>query len=140
MALFKKSTKAKDPQAFDALELARTAVLADAGDSALVGEFISVDFDDEDRIASYMFEAFLQGYKGWRWVVTVAKIDTDSDATVCDVVVLPGPDALLAPEWIPYIDRIQPGLGIFFFCYKIVMNNLWKFLLIFDLKKSCINL
>ena len=109
MALFKKSTKTKDPHAFDALELARTAVLADAGDSALVGEFISVDFDDEDRIASYMFEAFLQGYKGWRWVVTVAKIDSDSDATVCDVVVLPGPDALLAPEWIPYIDRIQPG-------------------------------
>ena len=97
------------PAAFDALELARSAALADAGNVSLVGEFISADFDEEERIASYMFEAFLQGYMGWRWVVTVAKVDADSDATVCDVVVLPGPDALLAPEWIPYIDRIQPG-------------------------------
>ena len=94
---------------FDAQELATQALLLDAGDEKFVGDFISVDFDDEGRIASYLFNAFLPGYKGWRWVVTIAKVDAKSDATVCDVVLLPGPDSLLAPTWIPYIDRIQPG-------------------------------
>ncbi|MCX6428039.1 MAG: DUF3027 domain-containing protein [Actinobacteria bacterium] len=109
MALFKKTSKSKEVAGFDALDFARAAVLADAGDPTLVGEFVSVDFDDEGRIASYLFEAFLPAYKGWRWVVTVAKTDEDSDPTICDVVVLPGPDSLLAPQWIPYVDRLQPG-------------------------------
>jgi hypothetical protein len=39
----------------------------------------------------------------------IAKVDTDSQPTICDVVVLPGPKALRAPEWIPYRDRILPG-------------------------------
>jgi len=106
MAWLKKSARAKS---FDALDLARDAACLEAGDKSLVGTYVSVDFDDEGRIASYLFEAFLSGYKGWRWVVTVAKIDEKSDPTICDVVVLPGPDSLLAPEWIPYVDRIQPG-------------------------------
>lgn len=106
MAWLKRSAKQKS---FDALELAHEAAHLDAGDKKLVGDFVSVDFDDEGRIASYLFEAFLPGYKGWRWVVTVAKIDEKSDPTICDVVVLPGPDSLLAPAWIPYVDRIQPG-------------------------------
>ena len=101
--------KDSSAQTFDALDLARAALLADAGEPQLIGEYLSVDFDAENRMASYLFEAFLPGYKGWRWVVTITKVDADSAATVCDVVVLPGPDALLAPEWIPYIDRIQPG-------------------------------
>lgn len=99
----------KSAGSFDALELARAAVLADAGDAKLVGEYLTVDFDTEGRMASYLFEAFLPGYKGWRWVVTAVKLDKASDPTICDVVLLPGPDSLLAPAWIPYIERIQPG-------------------------------
>ena len=37
------------------------------------------------------------------------RVDVDAQPTICDVVVLPGPDALRAPEWIPYRDRILPG-------------------------------
>lgn len=106
MALFKKTPKVKS---FDALDFARATVLEDAGDPKLVGEYISVDFDEEGRIASYLFEALLPAYKGWRWVVTIAKTDEDSAPTICDVVVLPGPDSLLAPAWVPYLDRLQPG-------------------------------
>ncbi len=95
--------------AFDALDLARLAVIANTENKTHVGDYISVEFDDEDRVATYLFEAKLSGYKGWRWCVTVAKVNADSPATICDVVVLPGPDALLAPDWIPYRDRIQPG-------------------------------
>ena len=61
---------------------------------------------DDDHLASYLFEAFLPGYVGWRWVVTVSKVDEKSNPTVCDVVLLPGEESLLAPEWIPYSDRI----------------------------------
>ena len=94
---------------WDARELALAAAVEDAGDVKLVGEFVTVDFDDENRIATYLFEANLSGYLGWRWAVTVSKVDKDSTATLCDVVVLPGPDALVPPKWIPYRDRLQPG-------------------------------
>ena len=85
---------------FDAQELARSAALGDAEKPSQVGNFISVEFDDEDRVASYLFDADIAGYKGWRWCVTVAKVDASAQPTVCDVVILPGPDSLLAPEWI----------------------------------------
>ena len=93
---------------FDAQEIARDAALAGAEKPSQVGAFISVEFEDENRVASYLFDADIQGYKGWRWCVTVAKVDAATEPTVCDVVILPGPDSLLAPDWIEYKDRIQP--------------------------------
>ena len=91
------------------LELARSAAIADAGSADLVGTDVSVEIDDDGRVETYLFEAHLAGYKGWRWCVTIAIVDKKSEPTICDVVVLPGPDALLAPEWVAYRDRIQPG-------------------------------
>ena len=97
---------------FGALALAKKAAVEDAGKSDYVGEFYSIDSDDE-RVATYLFEAKLPGYHGWRWGVTVAKVDEQSEPTICDVVLLPGTQALLAPNWIPYSQRIQPGdLGV----------------------------
>lgn len=90
---------------FNAADLARTAALEDAKNENYVGKLISVE-SDEDHVATYLFEAFLPGYVGWRWAVTVAKVDTKSSPTICDVVLLPGADALLAPDWIPYSERI----------------------------------
>ncbi|MFM2264004.1 MAG: hypothetical protein RLY81_356, partial [Actinomycetota bacterium] len=95
--------------AFDAKDLARNAALEVAEQRDQVGGFVSVDFDDDNRVATYLFEAKLAGYKGWRWCITIAKVDSDAQPTICDVVVLPGPDALRAPDWIPYRDRILPG-------------------------------
>ena len=111
-SLLKKVAKEKQStgaHSFDATELARNAIIDEIHGTSQIGKFVSVEFDDEDRVATYLFEAKLAGYKGWRWCVTVAKVDTDTAPTICDVVVLPGPDALTAPEWIPYRDRIQPG-------------------------------
>jgi hypothetical protein len=106
--LFQRSSNST-VEAFDASELALAAIVEQAEKSEHVGGFISVEFDDENRVATYLYEANLAGYKGWRWCVTVAKVDEDSEPTICDVVVLPGPDALRPPEWIPYLDRILPG-------------------------------
>lgn len=94
---------------FEAAEFARSAALTDAVDVKYVGELTSIDYDDEDRLATYQFEAWLPGYVGWRWGVTVAKVDSDSAPTICDVVLLPSEEALLAPKWIPYQERIQPS-------------------------------
>jgi len=94
---------------FDATDLALSAAVEAADEKGQVGAFISVDYDDEDRLANYLFEANIPGYNGWRWSVTIAKLDADSPATICDVVAIPGPDALLAPKWIPYADRLLPG-------------------------------
>jgi hypothetical protein len=100
---------------FNALELARAAAVEDSHDQKFVGQIVSVDLDGsaddqgDARIATYLFEAALPGYNGWRWAVTVAKVDSDANPTICDVVLLPGVDSLIAPEWIPYKDRIAPG-------------------------------
>ena len=97
---------------FGALSIAKQAVIEDAGKSEYVGEFYSID-SDEERVATYLFHAKLPGYSGWMWAVTVAKVDDKSPVTICDVVLLPGAKSLLAPNWVPYSQRIQPGdLGV----------------------------
>jgi len=106
--LFQRTSKST-VEVFDASALALAAIIEQAEKSEHVGPYISVEFDDENRVATYLYEANLAGYKGWRWCVTVAKVDEESEPTICDVVVLPGPDALRPPEWIAYIDRILPG-------------------------------
>ena len=93
---------------FDATDLALNAAVETAGDKGQVGAFVSVEFDEDSGLANYLFDAKLTGYEGWRWSVTIAKVD-DATPTICDVVMIPGPDALLAPKWIPYADRLQPG-------------------------------
>ncbi|MCX6444830.1 MAG: DUF3027 domain-containing protein [Actinobacteria bacterium] len=93
---------------FDAESVARDAALADAEFATQVGDFVSVDYDDDNRVATYLFAADIAGYRGWRWCITVAKVDADATPTVCDVVILPGPESLLAPDHIQYMDRIQP--------------------------------
>ena len=107
-------SSAKIEDKFNALELARAAALEDAPKPEQVGELVSISYDetadsDESRIATYLFEASLPAYVGWRWAVTVAKVEDSSSATICDVVLLPGVESLLAPEWIAYKDRLLPG-------------------------------
>ncbi|MFM8204858.1 MAG: DUF3027 domain-containing protein [Actinomycetales bacterium] len=100
----KNSKQGSGVDPFDAADLARSAALEDAKNPDYVGDLLSIDSDD-DHLASYLFSAALPGYVGWRWAVTIAKVD-DGAPTICDVVLLPGPDSLLPPEWIPYSNRI----------------------------------
>ncbi len=97
--------EASDFDKFDAAGLARSAALADSKSPDFVGDLISLT-SDEDHLATYLFAANVPGYRGWRWAVTVAKVDGDSEPTICDVVLLPGEDSLIAPEWLPYSARI----------------------------------
>lgn len=68
---------------------------------------------EEDGALTHLFEAALPGYRGWRWAVTLAAVGPDQPVTVSEVVLVPGPDALVAPEWLPWTARVQAGdLGV----------------------------
>ena len=86
-------------------QFARIAAVENAGDEKLVGILVEKE-SESPNLSTYLFEAFLPGYVGWRWAVIVAQLDGDSAPTLCDVVLLPGAGALLAPDWIPYSERI----------------------------------
>jgi hypothetical protein len=92
----------------DAVELAREAAVAEAGGLSLVGPAVAVEGEGE-RLATHLFQAHVPGYPGWRWAVTIAQADDQSAPTICDVVLLPGPESLLAPEWVPWSQRLRPG-------------------------------
>lgn len=60
---------------------------------------------EEDGAVSLRFENRLPGYPGWYWTVTVAQVD-DAEPTVLEVELLPGDGALLAPDWVPWAERL----------------------------------
>ena len=90
-----------------AVELARTAIIEYSGDG-VVGEYLGSSFDDPTS-ATHRFLANMPGYQGWQWAVVVAAHPGADHATISEVVLVPGPTALLAPRWVPWQERIQPG-------------------------------
>ncbi len=99
-----------DPALIAAVESARAAARVQAG--AEVGDHISVRAEDPSS-ATHLFDAAKPGYRGWRWAVTVAVAAPGEPVTVSEVVLLPGPDAMVAPRWVPWQDRVQAGdLGV----------------------------
>lgn len=95
----------------DARDLAHDAVTDDVG-PAIVGEHAGFVMDGE-RLGTHSFACTDPAYVGWRWAVTVARAPRSKAPSVCEIVLLPGPDSLRAPEWIPWSDRIRPGdLGV----------------------------
>ncbi|WP_307828061.1 DUF3027 domain-containing protein [Nocardioides sp. SYSU D00038] len=90
-----------------AVDTAREALLAEV-DGADVGDHLGV-VAEGDRIATHQFVCTRAGYVGWRWSVTLGRAARQRHATVIEVVLLPGDEAIVAPEWVPYRERLQPG-------------------------------
>jgi hypothetical protein len=88
-------------------DVARAAAAAAAGDEP-VGDHLGAVSDGE-RLMSHHFACARPGYVGWYWSVSVSLAPDDDHVTVNDVVLLPGEDAVVAPPWTPYKDRIRPG-------------------------------
>lgn len=95
-----------DPLAADAVGLARAAAVDVGGTD--VGDHIGMSSEGAG-VVTHVFDATLPGYRGWHWAVTVACAPGTSVVTVDEVVLLPGGEALRAPEWIPWAQRIRPG-------------------------------
>jgi len=98
----------KEPVLSGAVDLARAAALEAADRPQDVGEHLDVVVDGE-RLVTHRFAATMPGYPGWYWAVTLSRVPRGRVATVCEVELLPGPDALLAPAWVPWAERIRPG-------------------------------
>ena len=102
-----------------AVEQARAAAAETAGDPTLVGEHLGATSETEapellGEVLTHSFASRLPGYVGWRWAVTVARVaggarSGENPVTVDEVVLLPGEQALLAPAWVPWHERLRPG-------------------------------
>jgi len=90
-----------------AVDRARAAVEEFAGAEA-VGDYLGVSYEDPNA-ATHRFLAHLPGYQGWQWAAVVAAPPGADHATISEVVLIPGPTALLAPEWVPWDRRVRPG-------------------------------
>lgn len=68
-----------------------------------VGKFLGT-VDEEANVVSYRFQANMKQYVGWEWNVVVFQAKK-ADPTISEVVLLPGKDAIVAPEWVPWSER-----------------------------------
>lgn len=102
------STRHKpDAAAVAAVDPARAALLEEV-DAADVGEHLGHVVEGE-RVVTHLFACTRPGYVGWRWSVTVARASRQKHVTVDELVLIPGDEAIVAPPWVPYRERIKPG-------------------------------
>ncbi|MFD7611866.1 DUF3027 domain-containing protein [Streptomyces sp. NPDC059828] len=103
------TTRSRTPDRLcaEAVDLARAAA-EEAAAPGVVGEHAGVA-SEGDRVVTHFFECKEPGYRGWRWAVTVARASRAKIVTIDESVLLPGSDALLAPEWVPWSERLRPG-------------------------------
>jgi hypothetical protein len=86
------------------VDLARGALL-EITPAASIGEVVG-SIAEEDHVLSLHFESKLAGYPGWHWAVTVSRIDESSEPSVLEIEMLPGQNALIAPDWVPWSERL----------------------------------
>lgn len=104
-------TPVPDTACAEAVDLAFAAA-EDVAGIGNVGDHLGMTADGE-RIVTHYFVARERGYVGWRWSVTVTRASRSKQVTVDETVLLPGEGAILAPRWLPWSERIQPGdIGI----------------------------
>jgi hypothetical protein len=72
---------------------------------ATVGEFVG-ETDEGDSVVSYRFATTLSGYPGWNWAVAVAHLPGE-EPTIVESELLPAEGALLAPDWVPWSERMD---------------------------------
>lgn len=96
-----------DPATVAAVDAAREALLAEV-DAVDVGDHLGHLVEGE-RVVTHQFACLRKGYSGWRWSVTLARASRQKAVTVDEVVLIPGESAIVAPAWVPYRERLQPG-------------------------------
>lgn len=92
-----------DPALLEAHDLA-LAALREITPAATVGDAAGYRVE-ADGVVSLRFGNRLSGYPGWFWTVSLARVE-GAAPTVLEVELLPGDDALLAPEWVPWAVRL----------------------------------
>jgi hypothetical protein len=103
-------SRAKEPDQIcaDASDLARQSLIDAQVSLDAIGGYLGVEAT-ADRVVTHFFACTDPGYTGWRWAVTVTRAPRSKVVTVDESVLVPGADALLAPAWVPWQDRLRPG-------------------------------
>ncbi len=81
------------------------AAAIEAAPAGGVGEFIE-SVSEGEGVTTYLFAAKLKGYVGWCWSVTLFEGDAKAEPTISELVLLPGAESLVAPDWIPWSERL----------------------------------
>ena len=84
-------------------ELARTA-LAEITPATSVGELVH-EVEESEGVVTLQYRSLLDGYPSWLWTVSVAQVDGE-EPTVLEAELMPGEGALLAPDWVPWSERL----------------------------------
>ncbi|MBG6239181.1 hypothetical protein IWX78_002160 [Mycetocola sp. CAN_C7] len=86
------------------VDVARAALL-DVTPESTIGAVVGHAAED-DHVLSLFFESTLAGYPGWHWTVTLARVGDDGEPTILETELMPGENALLAPDWVPWSERL----------------------------------
>jgi hypothetical protein len=70
-----------------------------------VGAFVG-ETDNGDNAVTYAFAATMPGYPGWNWTITIAHLP-GAEPTVVESELTPAEGALLAPDWVPWSERME---------------------------------
>ena len=92
-----------DEQLLASHDLARAALL-DITPESTIGDAAGYTVEGE-HVLSLRFENKMLGYPGWFWTVTIARVE-GSEPTVLETELMPGENALLAPDWVPWAERL----------------------------------
>ncbi|WNI15994.1 DUF3027 domain-containing protein [Actinacidiphila sp. ITFR-21] len=84
------------------------AVTQEAAGPDSVGAHLGV-VAEGDRVVTHLFECLQPAYRGWQWATTLTRASRSKHITVDETVLLPGPDSVLGPEWVPWSERLRPG-------------------------------
>ena len=96
------------PDAFlaAAVDAARTAVESIAP-AEQIGRHLGAK-SEGDRLVTHLFESKLPGYSGWQWYAVLTRNSRSKVVTVDELGLLPSEDSILAPEWVPWAERVRP--------------------------------
>ncbi|MBP2411904.1 hypothetical protein JOF48_000703 [Arthrobacter stackebrandtii] len=96
------------PDAFLAADVAtaRNAILSIAAD-AEIGAHLGARSEGV-RCVTHLFESKKDGYRGWTWFASLARVSRGKESTVNEVGMLPTEDSVLAPQWVPWAERVRP--------------------------------
>ncbi|MDO5034624.1 MAG: DUF3027 domain-containing protein [Actinomycetaceae bacterium] len=83
-------------------------IVLEVVDESEIGEHIGYRAEGP-RLLTHFFKATKAGYDGWHWAVTVSRVPRARKITVSEIDILPGQGALLAPEWVPWEERLKPS-------------------------------
>lgn len=81
------------------------AALTELSPAGSVGEVLERTVQ-EDGVVQLSFAATLSGYPGWHWSVSLAELPGEQP-TVLEAELMPGEGALLAPDWVPWAERLE---------------------------------